>query len=69
MKNANIVWGGTSDVDLVKLEKIHVDAMRCITGVTANQILIICIQTLNGIALKTEYPTTSKQRCSKLNTI
>ena len=30
-----IVWGGTYDTDIIKLEKIHVDAMRLITGATA----------------------------------
>ena len=29
------VWGGTYDSDMLKLEKIHVDGMRLITGATA----------------------------------
>ena len=35
MEYANIVWGGTSNTDLAKLENLHQDAMRCITGATA----------------------------------
>ena len=35
MEYANIVWGGTINSDLAKLENIHEDAMRCITGATA----------------------------------
>ena len=30
-----IVWGGTFDTDIIKLEKIQVDAMRLITGAIA----------------------------------
>ena len=30
-----IVWGGTYDTDIIKLERIHLDAMRLITGATA----------------------------------
>ena len=29
MEYANIVWGGTVDSDLVKLEKIHFEGMLC----------------------------------------
>ena len=35
MEYANIVWGGTFDSDILKLEKIHVDGMRLVTGATA----------------------------------
>ena len=35
MEYANVVWGGTFDSDILKLEKIHVDAMRLICGATA----------------------------------
>jgi hypothetical protein len=35
MEYGNIVWGGTFDSDLVKLEKIQIDALRFITGATA----------------------------------
>ena len=35
MEYANVVWGGTFDSDMLKLEKIHVDGMRLITGATA----------------------------------
>ena len=35
MEYANIVWGGSYDADINKLEQIHLDAMRLVTGVTA----------------------------------
>ena len=35
MEYGNVVWGGTYENDLQKLEKIHVDAMRLVTGATA----------------------------------
>ena len=35
MEYGNIVWGGTYNSDIVKLERIHVDASRLITGATA----------------------------------
>ncbi len=35
MEYANVVWGGTYDSDILKLEKIHVDGMRLVTGATA----------------------------------
>ncbi len=35
MEYASVVWGGTFDSDILKLEKIHVDGMRLVTGATA----------------------------------
>ena len=35
MEYANVVWGGSYDTDILKLENIHIDAMRLITGATA----------------------------------
>lgn len=35
MEYAQVVWGGTYDSDMVKLERIQVDALRVITGATA----------------------------------
>ena len=35
MEYAIVVWGGTYDSDILKLEKIHIDAMRLVTGATA----------------------------------
>ena len=35
MKYASIVWGGIHYIDIQKLERIHVDAMRLVTGATA----------------------------------
>lgn len=36
MEYANILWGGSYESDLSKLEKIHIDGMRLVTGATAN---------------------------------
>jgi len=35
MEYGNVIWGGTYDSDMLKLERIHVDAMRLVTGATA----------------------------------
>ena len=35
MEYANIVWGGSYDTDINKLEQIHLDAMCLVTGATA----------------------------------
>ena len=35
MEYGNVVWGGTYNVELQKLDRIHVDGMRLITGATA----------------------------------
>ena len=40
MEYASIVWGGTYDCDIVKLENIHVDAIRLITGATARSNIV-----------------------------
>ena len=35
MEYAIVVWGGTFDSDILKLEKIHINAMRLVTGATS----------------------------------
>lgn len=35
MQYASAVWGGTYDSDILKLERVHVEGMRLITGATA----------------------------------
>ena len=35
LEYANVVWGGVYDCDKVKIEQIHIDAMRLIVGATA----------------------------------
>ena len=35
MEYANVVWGGSPECNISKLEKIHTDGMRLITGATA----------------------------------
>ena len=40
MEYAIVVWGGTCDNDIVKLESIHIDAMRLIAGATARSNIV-----------------------------
>jgi len=35
MEYGNVIWGGTYDSDMLKLERIHIDAMRLVIGATA----------------------------------
>jgi len=35
MEYCSVIWGGSYDTDILKLEQIHVEAMRLITGATA----------------------------------
>lgn len=62
MEYANIVWGGTSDVDLAKLEKIHVDAMRCITGATARS-------NIANLYTDTQWYSTKDRICNNIQTM
>ena len=41
MEYANIVWGADYDSDVLKLENIHLDAMRLVTGAIADLILLV----------------------------
>ncbi len=36
MEYGNVVWGGSYDTDINKLEKINIAAMRLISGATSN---------------------------------
>ena len=36
MEYANVVWGGSYDSDINKLERIHIAAMRLVTGATSH---------------------------------
>ena len=40
MEYASIVWGGSYDSDLYKLEQVHIDAMRLVTGATAKSNIV-----------------------------
>jgi len=35
MQYASVVWGGTYDSDILKLERLHIEGLRLITGATA----------------------------------
>ena len=47
---ASVVWAGTFESDIAKLEKIQVDGMRLITGAMSRS-------NINGIYIETGYPT------------
>ena len=53
MEYANIVWGGTFDSDHEKLEKIHVEGMRLITGATAKSNIANLYNVTGFIDIKT----------------
>ena len=47
MEYANIVWGGSYDCDIMKLETIHIDANRLITGATARSNIVSLYDEVN----------------------
>ena len=49
---ANVVWGGSYDNDIMKLEIIHVDAMRLITGATARSNIANLYEECNWMSVK-----------------
>ena len=49
------VWGGTYDSDINKLENIHVDGMRLVTGATASS-------NISKLYLETSWPSFREHR-------
>jgi len=54
MEYANVVWGGTYESDMLKLEIIHIDGMRLVTGATAQSNIVnlysdTCWLSIHGI--------------------
>ena len=43
-----IVWGGSYDSDILKLENIHLDAMRLVPGATASFNIIYVHEEFGG---------------------
>ena len=56
MQYAYIVWGGSYDTDMIKLEKIHIDGMRLVTGATAHS-------NTSLLYTETSWPS-SRDRCN-----
>ncbi len=48
MEYANTVWGGSPDCYISKLERIHLDGLRLITGATARSSSIQVLEECNG---------------------
>ena len=55
MEYARVVWGGSYDSDLYKLDQVHIDAMRLITGATAKS-------NISKLYEDTVWPTLKEQR-------
>ena len=52
MEYASIVWGGSYDSDLYKLEQVHIDAMRLITCATAKSNIAKLFEDTGWLTLK-----------------
>ncbi|MCP3900406.1 MAG: RNA-directed DNA polymerase [Desulfobacteraceae bacterium] len=52
MEYANIIWGGSYDNDIDKLENIHLEAMRLITGATARSNILRVYKEYGGSTIK-----------------
>jgi len=52
MEYASVVWGGSYDSDILKLENIHLDAMRLITGATARSNIIKVHEEFGGYTVQ-----------------
>ena len=61
LEYGSVVWGGTFDSDMMKLEKIHINAIRLITGATAKS-------NINAL-YKESFYTTIKDRINKFTNI
>ena len=61
MEYANVLWGGTYDCDIAKLENIQIDALRLITGATARSNIA---NLYDEISI---HPFEERIKCSSLN--
>ena len=52
LEYANVVWGGSYDSDILKLEIINVDAMRLVTGATARSNIANLYEECNWLSVK-----------------
>ena len=61
LEYADIVWAGAHDKDLLKLDRLQVEAMRIVTGATKNPALLSYIMILGGLNFVTEEIFTLQQ--------
>ena len=52
MEYAIVVWGGSYDCDIMKLESIHLDAMRLIVGATARSNIVNVREEMGGSTIQ-----------------
>ena len=52
MEYANVIWGGSYDVDILKLENIHLDAMRLIVGATSRSNIVNVMNEIGGYYIR-----------------
>ena len=55
LEYASILWAGANDTDLLKLDRLESEAMRCVTGATANS-------SLQLLREETKWETLSQRR-------
>ena len=66
MEYANIVWGGTYDCDVVKLENIQIDAIRLITGATARSNIVKLYEEVSFQSIQTRIDNASLSMMYKI---
>ncbi len=66
MEYANVVWGGTYDSDLMKLENIHLDALRLITGATARSNIVKVHEEYGGYTVQDRIDSASLSMMYKI---
>ena len=59
MEYANVVWGGSYDSDILKLESIQIDAIGLITGATARSNIVNLYQEVNLPTIRTRIDNAS----------
>ena len=59
MEYANVVWGGSYDSDIMKLESIQIDALRLITGATARSNIVNLYEEVNYHDIRTRIDNAS----------
>ena len=66
MEYANVVWGGSFESDISKLERVHVDAMRLVTGATARSNINNLYKDCNWVTIKDQIDGSSLKMMFKI---
>ena len=66
MEYANVVWGGSYDCDIMKLENIHIDAIRLIAGATARSNIVNLYHEVNFQTIGTRIQNSSLNMMYKI---